>query len=180
MSAYNLEIRSPVFLESKNSTSISIILSNKSYLIFYPILCVITSKIYFYNPEKNVEIMTIAHQIIRFLTWLKSYWTIASVTHPIKRGVNNYPTSPKILKRNPKNIKHFIFPVYFLSSLFASAFTNFLCFSFSSFSFYSFSSSIPLLSSIIVSISSGIFNFNSIEFVSRFFYASSPPSKIKF
>jgi hypothetical protein len=55
-----------------------------------------------------------------------------------------------------------------------------LCFSFSSFSFYSFSSSIPLLSSIIVSISSGVFYFNSIEFVSRFFYASSPPSKIKF
>jgi hypothetical protein len=120
MSDYKREIRSPVFLESKNSTSISIMRSNKSYLMFYPTLWVIISKIYFYRPAKIVEIMTMDQYIINIFTLSKFLATIASVTQPINKGVNSYPTSPNTLNINPTNIKHLMLPIYFLSSLFAS------------------------------------------------------------
>lgn len=139
MSAYKREIRSPVFLESKNSTSISIIRSNRSCLMFYPILWVIISKIYFCNPEKIVEIMTIDQYTINILTCSKSFYTIESVTHPINRGVKSCPTSPKTLKINPRDIKHLMLPMYFLKSLFASACIFYFCSSFSAFSFSSLS-----------------------------------------
>lgn len=107
VSDYSLDIRSPVFLASKKATSLRIICSNTSYLRDRPILSVMSWKTNLCRPERIApQPFMINHWMTRVLTESNFFAVIASITNPMYAGVTNSPTIPKMLKRNPKYMRH--------------------------------------------------------------------------
>ena len=106
-------MRSPVFLESKNVTSLLITWSKSVCLKSCPIFSVVTWKTNLWIPAKRApEPLMIIQRIVRLVTWSNSYFTMASMTKPMNRGEANSPTIPARLVRIPKNIRHLNFLTY--------------------------------------------------------------------
>ena len=88
VSVMSLEMRSPVILSSKNSTSFLIISLKTSSLIERPIISVVVLLNTLFNPV-NTELIRfiIRYSFVILSTLLISFFVIASITCPTNDGI---------------------------------------------------------------------------------------------